>query len=178
MELFDWCCVPLDTGHLSVIWWLLFWTRYVPLPACCCSSSSSLSYSPCWACRCLEGNSTSQINPNPAAPLTAFLRPSSLCFKYNQNTTPQMILKLKMIWNICNTLVLKCMRFRFWLVRTGTPWCMTASWLMKDPACLVSWSASTSSSFLSVEIVSFPVFVSQAKTQLQPWKQQFLIKWQ
>lgn len=72
----------LDTGHLSVIWWLPSWTRSVPLPACCFFCSSSLSSSPCSVCRCLEGSSIFPTSPNLAAPLIASLRLSSLCSRY------------------------------------------------------------------------------------------------
>lgn len=88
---------PLDTGHLSVIWWLPSWTRSAPLPACCCSSSSSSSSSPYWACRCSEASSTFLTNLNPAAPLTVSLRPSSLCSRYNSSQSKLAVVYLKYI---------------------------------------------------------------------------------
>lgn len=71
----------IDIGHLWVIWWLHYWTQFDPLPACCCFSSSLSSSSPFWACKCLEANSILPTSQNPAAPLIASLRLSSLFFR-------------------------------------------------------------------------------------------------
>lgn len=69
------------TGRLSAILWLRSSTLCAPSLPCSSFSSSSLSSSHCWACRCLAVNSTLLTTDLDAVTSTTSLRLSSVCFR-------------------------------------------------------------------------------------------------
>lgn len=70
------------TGPPWVILWPLSSTLCAPSRPCSFFSSSSLSFSRSWACRCLGGNSTFLTTDPDAVTLTTSPRPSSVCFRW------------------------------------------------------------------------------------------------